>query len=361
MDDDFAQSREPDDLFSDEIEPSETEAANDSITYRPSSDNNPESTPSLTQPDLPSPPPNRGSHRGGRRGAPNGHSSRTQSETVTQKALGPWQQDVPKSTTPQSKPTGGDESRVTSVRGDRSATGPAKPAKKTEAELTELMKVMQLKNAAKTEAYARAEQDQASFLQREKQAAMKMLEERKAIREQDMERAKNRERKIRAQGGREWDSDKQESDIVDRGRGSSSRYSRGVHGGIANSGRGGSGLAESRYAGDNGVEEAPHGGRGIRAGRGRGRADHQGRRGDVSRGGRGARARGTSLNNPNATAPKSTLKESDFPALPGATEKGTASIEPNGEGGKPAPSSGAEGYDWAEQMATPIQPIQHEW
>jgi hypothetical protein len=356
MDEYFAQSREPDDLFSDEIEPSETEVTDDATIHQrlsPTSDETPTPASAPTRPEPTALFLNRSSHRGGRRGVFNGSSAKAQSENSTQKVPAAQQQatSVP---IPHLKASGNEESRVASVRGDRSATGPAKPAKKTEAELTELMKAMQLKNAAKTEAHARAEQDQASFLQREKQAAMKVLEERRAIREQDMERAKNRERKIKAQGGREWDSDKQESDIVDRSRGNSSRYSRGAHGSVASSGRVGGGLAESRYAGDTSFDDTPYGGRGTRGGRGGGRANHQGGRGDNSRGGRGTHGRGNNSSSANTTTQTPAIKESDFPALPSVTTREPASTRLRDNNDKLTLSPRIEGSDWAEQMATPI-------
>ena len=49
----------------------------------------------------------------------------------------------------------------------------------------------------------------------------------------DSERAKNAIRKQKAMQGREWDSEKQDSDIVDKSRGSLSRYMRGANGGVA--------------------------------------------------------------------------------------------------------------------------------
>ena len=49
----------------------------------------------------------------------------------------------------------------------------------------------------------------------------------------DSERAKNAIRKQKAMQGREWDSEKQDSDIVDKSRSSTSRYMRGANGGIA--------------------------------------------------------------------------------------------------------------------------------
>ena len=49
----------------------------------------------------------------------------------------------------------------------------------------------------------------------------------------DSERAKNAIRKQKAMQGREWDSEKQDSDIVDKSRGASSRYMKSANGGIS--------------------------------------------------------------------------------------------------------------------------------
>lgn len=248
------------------------------------------------------------------------------------------------------------------MRGDRSATGPAKPTKKTEAELSELMKAMQLKSLAKSEAHARAEKDQASFMQREQQAAAKRTEERKAIREQDMERARNRERKVKAQGAREWDSEKVESDVVDgKSRGNSSMFMRGAHGGVAGGARGG-GLANSRYGGEEEEEEMSFSGRGGRGGRGRGRGDlFQGGRGEDSRGrgefrgGRGGRGRGRGGQANNSSKPPPAISaDTDFPALPTAAKTTAASKVENKA--LPVMSPVGDG-NWAEEMATPIEKV----
>jgi hypothetical protein len=337
MDDmiDFAQSREPDDLFSDEIEPTQQQLTDNksNAATKPHGRNN----------------------KGGRRGGHNAANSNMRADQPAQKEATPT---IPNDSTAtnqaQPKPAANDESRVTSVRGDRSATGPAKPTKKTEAELAELMKAMQLKNAAKTEAHARAEKDQASFLQREQQAAAKRMEERKAIREQDMERAKNRERKIKAQGGREWDEGKQESDIVDRSRGGSSMYSRGAHGSVRGSGRGGErgGLATSRYGPSEDAEEMSYGG--SRGGRriGRGRSEYRGAIGD----GRGGRGRGRNFNGTNTNTPPPAVGDSDFPALPTPATKSTNTVEAKVETKvKSVMSPGVVDGDWADEMATPTE------
>lgn len=127
--------------------------------------------------------------------------------------------------------------RVQAVRGDRTATGPPKPKKRTEAEITELMAKMKLKSSAAAEAHERTKKDQAAFEQREREAAKeraeKVVRERQNVRMMDSERAKNAIRKQKAMQGREWDSEKQDSDIVDKSRGNSSRFMKGANGGIA--------------------------------------------------------------------------------------------------------------------------------
>lgn len=400
--DDFAQSREPDDLFSDDIESIEYEMLDSTtISQPPPQSDIPPSVPQNQQrhgvPGI------NNNHRGGRRGGHNTPATNPRSEPpALAKPTSPAQEDTTATSPAATEPSNVQETpRIASVRGDRSATGPAKPTKKTEAELSELMKAMQLKNAAKTEAHARAEKDQASFLHREQQAAAKRVEERKAIREQDMERAKNRERKIRAQGGREWDSEKVESDIVDRSRGESSMYSRGAHGGVAR-GNGRGGLTSSRYGSEEGSEEAVYSSRGSR-GRSRGQFDYQGGRGNGSQSGRGRRGgRGGLFNGSNASQSSApSTGESDFPALPTPTRKNFASDAPqtkSQEISATSPTTSEGGWveqktdrkeniitsqglgegdwveqkteskeitttspgrgegDWAEQMATPIEP-----
>lgn len=218
--------------------------------------------------------------------------------------------------------------RTPAVRGDRSATGGPAHKKLTEEELTAKMERMAIVNAQKAERHRLSEADQAAFQHREKELAKerkeKAVAEKRNERAMEMERAKNRERKMKAQGGREWDSEKVESDIVDgRGRGRSSEYVRGGHGGVI---RGGLGASKYSIADDSETpvpEYAARGRGGGRGGRGRG-------------GARGGRAPSTAV--PTAE---------DFPSLPkpikAATEKVTSPI-----GDKPA-------GDWAEEMATPVE------
>ena len=215
--------------------------------------------------------------------------------------------------------------RPPAVRGDRSATGGPAHKKLTEAELTEKLEKMKILNAQKAERFRLSEADQAAFQQKEQELVKKRQEEMKNSRVMDMERAKNRERKLRAQGGREWDEGKTEADIVDK-KGRSSEYVRGGHGGVIR-GRGG-GLAGSKYAmGDaDDVLDAPQSSipRGTLESRRRG-----GRGGRAGRGGK-----------PGGAA--SSVAE-DFPALPTPTNAATTGVK------------AAPGGDWAEEMATPIE------
>lgn len=230
--------------------------------------------------------------------------------------------------------------RIAAVRGDRSATGGPAHKKLTEAELTEKMAKMAIINAQKAERHRLSEADQAAFQNREKELAKerkeKAVAERQNQRQQEMERAKNRERKIKAQTAREWDSEKVDSDIVDgKGRGRSSEYVRGGHGGVI---RGG-GMAGSRYATDENdasYNSGPARGRGGFEGRGRGGA--RGGRG----GGRGGRG-GSSNTVPTAE---------DFPALPIPS---TNVVQPTPLTAEALNAiSDHPAANWAEEMETPI-------
>ena len=208
--------------------------------------------------------------------------------------------------------------RTPAVRGDRSATGGPAHKKLTEEELTAKMEKMAIINAQKAERHRLSEADQAAFQHREKELAKerreKAISEKKNERVMEMERAKNRERKMRAQGGREWDSEKVESDIVDR-KGRSSEYVKGGHGGVI---RGG--LAGSRYSSnvdDEDVESPKRSGTFEMKGRG-------------GRGGRGG-ARGGKVKAPSAPVAE------DFPPL------------------APVSNVPAASGDWADEMATPVE------
>jgi hypothetical protein len=202
---------------------------------------------------------------------------------------------------------------------------------------------MAILNAQKAERHRLSEADQAAFQHREKELAKerreKAVAEKRNERVMEMERAKNRERKMKAQGGREWDSEKVESDLVDgRGRGRSSEYVRGGHGGAIR-GRGG-GLAGSRYAAAE-DEEAPE----TQSSRGRGAFEIRGRGGRGGRSGRGGKA---------SNAVPST---EDFPSLPtpakvAAPESSTETATP---AAKKVKSPDKPAGDWAEEMATVVE------
>ncbi|KAL9610180.1 MAG: hypothetical protein Q9167_005108 [Letrouitia subvulpina] len=185
------------------------------------------------------------------------------------------------------------------VRGDRSATGGNAKPKLTEEELSARLEAAKLNSAKREEAHRLAEADEASFQQREAQAVQRRQEENRARRLMDQERERNRLRKLGAQGGREWDEGKEDQESL-RG----SQYRRGAQGGI--------GYQSVGYRGsDPGLmqeENANPRGRGFRGGRGR-----SGR----TRGGRG-RGRGIE-NDPSAfeiLKPTPPNVETDFPALP---------------------------------------------
>lgn len=152
-----------------------------------------------------------------------------QTQTQTDPAAPTATQETSSEAVPHS-PT--EPARITAVRGDRSATGGTMPKKLTEEELAAKLEQMAILNAKKSETHRRTEADQAAFQHREKELAKerkeKLVEEKKNRSQMEAERAKNRQRKMQAQGVREWDSEKVESDIVDgKGRGRSSEYVRG--------------------------------------------------------------------------------------------------------------------------------------
>jgi hypothetical protein len=199
------------------------------------------------------------------------------------------------------------------------------------------MAKMAILNAQKSEKFRRTEADSAAFLQKEAEMKKKRVEEQKNAREMDKERARNRERKLKAQGGREWDLEKTDADIMDgRGRGRSSEYVRGGHGGVIR----GAGLGGSRFADDEGGEQPT---------RGRGGFEIRGR-GNRGRGGRGGKA-----------VPPMPTPE-DFPSLPAATkplnEEETAkpvATPISVEEAVKSPTTEQGGHDWAEEMATPVE------
>ncbi|KAH6714277.1 hypothetical protein BKA61DRAFT_607484 [Leptodontidium sp. MPI-SDFR-AT-0119] len=394
--DEFAQSREDDDLFADEFEPIPTPTA---IVEQPELSPIPDQPRPSAAAAKPTPPAAGGGPsqqqqqhqqqqrngrqeggrerrgRGGGRGGSNGlNQSRYAPSAESSPSPSSLSQAVPPPTAPttttttsaslpsstsattqsdtapppsntNTQPTA-DNTRTHAVRGDRSATGGPAHKKLTEEELTEKMAKMAILNAQKAEKHRLTEADQAAFQHREKELAKerreKAIAEKKNERVMEMERAKNRERKMKAQGGREWDSEKVESDIVDgRGRGRSSEFVRGGHGGVIRGARGG--LAASRYSVDDGAgadiqESQPSRGRGGFEIRGRGRGGRGG-----GRGGKAANAN---------TVPSA----EDFPSLP-TPAKAPEALKKDVTSDEKVKSPTVEkpAGDWAEEMATPVE------
>lgn len=287
--DEFAQTRQPDNLFDDDFTP-------------------------ITEPTEPPIQPPR--------------APRAQADQRQQPPRQPPQQRAP-DTVPENDPSSPiipDQAQrpATAVRGDRSATGGVNKPKLTEDELSERLAAVKLKNAKREEAHRLAEADEASFQQREAVASQKRREEGAARRAMDQEREKNRLRKLAVKGGREWDEGKEEQDL-NKERGS--QFPREAYGGVAyRGGRGG--------YGDPGAEEAAVGGYGQNRGRGRGGRFGRARGGGYGRGGtESAKAENGS---------QSISRKEDFPSLPGTQR----SLEPL------ASPVGEKQESWADQVET---------
>ncbi|KAL4865595.1 hypothetical protein BDV12DRAFT_174408 [Aspergillus spectabilis] len=243
-----------------------------------------------------------------------------------------------------------DAPRVPAVRGDRSATGGVKKPKLTEEELSRRIAAARENAAKKAAAHARAEADQASFMEREKVAEKKRREERQNRRVMDTERERNRIRKLEALNGREWDADKPEEQFS--ARGGRGQYRRGMHGGVSGYTR--RGLEDSQYAEDspegNGDANAPQSG----GHRGRGRSGRGGR----GRGGnyRGQQDRAAGERPASQAAPTPVItNETDFPSLPGGEKKDVTVTTrkppaPAFDDKSAKPLSPVSGATWADQV-----------
>lgn len=230
----------------------------------------------------------------------------------------------------QTQPQSQQNKPIPSVRGDRSLTGGPSHKKLTQEELTAKLERMKIINAEKAESFRKSEKDREGYAEKEKEEKRKRKEELERGRAMEGERMKNRERKLKAMGGREWDEGKDEKDFEDN-KGRSSQYVRGGHGGVI---RGRGGLAGSRF------NDAPEDdmssyiydenrGRGCGRGRGGGRG--------TGRGGRGG----------SAQQPLAVPVAEDFPSLP------TTSASKNKTPNLNSRLIGAG--DWADEMATPIE------
>lgn len=254
----------------------------------------------------------------------------------------PAEEDKDQSTEPPSTPSTSKEPKEskppTSVRGDRTLTGGPKRARLTEDELNAKMASMRAKNDALQAAHTRAETDAANFEAREALAAKQTAERRKQLverqkedrknRQQMMgERERNRQRKLEASKGREWDFEKEEGFSgtgEERRRGAA----RGAHGGVTPSSRPapatGDGNADNYGAESTpaGAEDAPSTPSFRDRGRGRGR----GRGGRGSRGGRGDHAQ---TSTPHKKAEEQLPPTAaDFPSLPQSSTPANQSTSP---------------------------------
>lgn len=223
------------------------------------------------------------------------------------------------------------------------------------------MAAVKIKSAERAAAHARAEADEASFHQREQVAQEKQRQERANRRVMNGERERNRQRKLDAQTGREWDVEKNE-EIQSASPGRGGGYRRGMHGAVS--------YDPPRTSESPGVEDDWGGGRhygnsrgrGPRGGRGGGRGRGRGRGGDFAK---TNAADDISLPQTSDDAPSkpSFSTEADFPALPSGTEVAARpeSSVPASNNTDPA-SSVAPAATWAEEMepsSRPSQPI-HE-
>ncbi|KAI4765302.1 hypothetical protein E4T52_00129 [Aureobasidium sp. EXF-3400] len=229
-------------------------------------------------------------------------TKRTSTEQQEQQEQQPSATTTATTTAEPSKPA------TNAVRGDRTATGGLRKPKLSEQELAEKMSRISLKNEKLAAAHARAEADAADFAEREEVAAKRRQEERRDRQQMMGEREKNRLRKLKAVGGREWDAEKPDDADAFGGPRQAGGRGRGAHGGIAGQ-RNQDGSREG-FSGDredytDGREYMYREDRGRGRGRGRG-----GRGGAPGRGGRGPQQERPSS--------QSVPKPNDFPDLSGA-------------------------------------------
>ncbi|RAH55329.1 hypothetical protein BO85DRAFT_83067 [Aspergillus piperis CBS 112811] len=377
--DEFAQTRGGDDLFDDEIVPVPA------VEQQPEPEVHTEPAPApVVESDAPPPARTdtpssrsrggerrgrgrgrgrggRGSHNGGRRGdgavknkpvesAPEHENKNEEGSTPESPAEGD-QNGKEETTASDPKQAAAPEGpRVPAVRGDRSATGGLKKPKLTEEELSRRIAAAK-ENAAKVAAaHARAEADQASFLEREKVAEEKRRQERQHRKAMDNERERNRLRKLGALNGREWDAEKKEEHYNPRGgRGG---FRRGMHGGVSGYARRDFDSQPSEEASED-ARPPHHRGRGRGGRGGRGRGGHRGPRGDIAASDGAADQPASGETKPKASAPVIN-NESEFPSLPGSEKK---EKEKAGEEAPATPDllksdslSPVAGASWADQV-----------
>lgn len=274
-----------------------------------------------------------------------------------------------------SAPTEPKEKPTHSVRGDRTLTGGLARTRLTEEQLNAKLASMRSKNEALQTAHARAEADQANFeareavlkkqdVERKKLLAEKQKAERQNRQQMMGEREKNRLRKLNAQGGREWDFEKEEGFS---GTGEERRRGavRGAHGGIAPS-RGVDdnqhtrSLEESEDTGSMSNHRGRGRGRGGRGSRG-GRGDHDGSRTQANKAREQQKPPSAAdfpdLPTPTTSSQDAPKKTLDFPIkAKGAEAAQSTSAETERPGIKKQESFGIpspmeKGSSWADEVA----------
>jgi hypothetical protein len=216
----------------------------------------------------------------------------------------------------------------------------------TEEELNAKLANMRIKNEARQSAHARAEADKGNFeareavmqkqdVERKKALAEKQKAERQSRQQMMGEREKNRQRKLNAQMGREWDIEKEDG-FSGTGEEKRRGATRGAHGGIA----------PSRP-----VDNGPNGGEFYhepvaQSSRGRGRG-----RGRGSRGGRGDyRGSDARLTNTQEKSDNLPPSASDFPELPSTKGKTATEVKETDDFGLPSPME--KGRSWADEVGS---------
>jgi hypothetical protein len=282
----------------------------------------------------------RGRGRGGRgRGGPVG-DIRLEEGSAQESPTASTPEPAPDANEPPSDaPTGPSAPTTASVRGDRTLTGGSKRTRLTEAELSAKLASMRSKNEALASAHARAEADAKAAearenvlkqqeVERKKVAAEKQKAERKDRQQMMGERERNRQRKLNAQGGREWDLEKEDGfdgTGEERRRGAA----RGAYGGVAAPRAAPEGRELFDDGGDSGAHRGRGRGRGGRGSRGGGRGDfHDSPRTNTqnhdARGGKQSSVRPpTSTDFPELpSAPKTTNTSADAPKIKEFSIKG---------------------------------------
>ena len=227
------------------------------------------------------------------------------SDQSVEKSTEPKTQDPLASLAAETPTEPGTIAKVQAVRGPRHQTGGVQRPKLTEDELSARMAAAALNNARREAAHREAEADAAKFEAREAAAKQRRVQETASRRVMDSERERNRQRKLGAQGVREWDQGK------DEGQAKSGQSRREYHSTAHRA------MEHSDEVADNANDSGTnYSGRG----RGRGRGGSQRSRG----GGRGNFSSGAPAPSQNDAAPS--LGDDHFPALATNT-KASSSIQ----------------------------------